>query len=326
MHQITKITGYIAIILIVLSFNFFLPRLMPGDPLSFLTGDPSMDMPIVLDEETRAKLLVYYGLDKPLLQQFADYMHNILHGDLGWSIYFNAPVSEILIGRLKWTLLLLGTATALYMTFGILLGAISAWNRGKKRDVGLLVSLLSIGSFPPFFLGMLLIILFCVNLQLFPLFGAKTPFMRYSSPLDEATDILYHLVLPVTTLVICYIGDVYLLMRNSMLNVIGEDYIVTARAKGLSEWYILRKHAMKNALLPITTMIALRVGFMISGMIFVETVFAYPGVGRLLFDAVTYRDYPLLQGAFLVITLVIIAANFVADIIYVRLDPRLQHN
>ena len=326
MHQITKITGYIAIILIVLSFNFFLPRLMPGDPLSFLTGDPSMDMPIVLDEEARAKLLAYYGLDKPLLQQFADYMHNILHGDLGWSIYFNAPVSEILIGRLKWTLLLLGTATALYMTLGILLGAISAWNRGKKRDVGLLVSLLSIGSFPPFFLGMLLIILFGVNLQLFPIFGAQTPFMRYSSPIDEASDILYHLILPVTTLVICYIGDVYLLMRNSMLNVIGEDYIVTARAKGLSEWYILRKHAMKNALLPITTMIALRVGFMISGMIFVETVFAYPGVGRLLFDAVTYRDYPLLQGAFLVITLVIIAANFVADMIYVRLDPRLQHN
>jgi peptide/nickel transport system permease protein len=326
MHQITKITGYIAIILIVLSFNFFLPRLMPGDPLSFLTGDPSMDMPIVLDEEARARLLAYYGLDKPLLQQFTDYMHNILHGDLGWSIYFNAPVSEILIGRLKWTLLLLGTATALYMSLGILLGAISAWNRGKKRDVGLLVSLLSVGSFPPFFLGMLLIILFGVNLQLFPIFGAQTPFMRYSSPLDEASDILYHLVLPVTTLVICYIGDVYLLMRNSMLNVIGEDYIVTARAKGLSEWYILRKHAMKNALLPITTMIALRVGFMISGMIFVETVFAYPGVGRLLFDAVTYRDYPLLQGAFLVITLVIIAANFVADMIYVRLDPRLQHN
>ena len=326
MHQITKITGYIAIILIVLSFNFFLPRLMPGDPLSFLTGDPSMDMPIVLDEEARAKLLAYYGLDKPLLQQFTDYMHNILHGDLGWSIYFNAPVSEILIGRLKWTLLLLGTATALYMTLGILLGAISAWNRGKKRDVGLLVSLLSVGSFPPFFLGMLLIILFGVNLQLFPIFGAQTPFMRYSSPIDEASDILYHLILPVTTLVICYIGDVYLLMRNSMLNVIGEDYIVTARAKGLSEWYILRKHAMKNALLPITTMIALRVGFMISGMIFVETVFAYPGVGRLLFDAVTYRDYPLLQGAFLVITLVIIAANFVADMIYVRLDPRLQHN
>ncbi len=116
------------------------------------------------------------------------------------------------------------------------------------------------------------------------------------------------------------------MMRNSMLNVIGEDYILTARAKGLAEWYILRKHAMKNALLPITTMIALRVGFMISGTILVETVFAYPGVGMLLFDAVMYRDYPLLQGAFLIITLVIIAANFVADMVYLRLDPRLRHD
>jgi len=326
MHQITKITGYVAIILVVLSFNFFLPRLMPGDPLSFLTGAPGMDMPIVLDEEMRAELLAYYGLDKPLLQQFADYMLNLLHGDLGWSIYYNAPVSGILIGRLKWTLLLVGTSTALYMVLGILLGAISAWKRGGKRDVGLLVSLLSIGSFPPFFLGMLFIILFGVKLNLFPVFGAQTPFMGYSSPFEEAIDILYHLFLPATTLVISHIGGVYLLMRNSMLNVIGEDYILTARAKGLAEWYIMHKHAMKNALLPITTMIALRTGFMIGGTILVETVFAYPGVGRLLFDAVTYRDYPLLQGAFLIITLVIITANFAADMVYVRLDPRLRHD
>jgi len=326
MHQITKITGYIAIILVVLSFNFFLPRLMPGDPLSFLTGAPGMDMPIVLDEAMRAKMLAYYGLDKPVMQQFADYILNLLHGDLGWSIYYNAPVTGILVGRLKWTLLLVGTATALYMVLGILLGAISAWKRGGKRDVGLLVSLLSIGSVPPFFLGLLFIILFAVKLNLFPAFGAQTPFMGYSSPLEEAIDILYHLFLPAITLVISHIGGVFLLMRNSMLNVIGEDYILTARAKGLAEGYIMRKHAMKNALLPITTMIALRTGFMIGGTILVETVFAYPGVGRLLFDAVTYRDYPLLQGAFLIITLVIITANFAADMVYVRLDPRLRHD
>ena len=325
MHQITKITGYVAIILVVLSFNFFLPRVMPGDPLSFLTGDPGMDMPIVLDEEMRTELLAYYGLDKPLLQQFTDYMLNLLHGNLGWSIYFNAPVSGILIGRLKWTLLLVGTATAIYMVLGIMLGTISAWKRGGKRDVGLLTFILSISSLPSFFLGMLFIILFGIKLELFPIFGAQTPFMRYSTPFGATEDIFRHLLLPVTTLVIAHIGGVYLLMRNSMLNVVGEDYILTARAKGLAEWYIMRRHAMKNALLPITTMIALRVGFMISGTIFVETVFAYPGVGRLLYDAVTYRDYPLLQGAFLIITLVIITANFVADIIYVRLDPRVKH-
>ncbi|RLG33712.1 ABC transporter permease [Methanosarcinales archaeon] len=325
MNIITKIISYITLIISILTFNFFLPRVMPGDPLSFLTGNPTMDMPIVLDEEMRAELLAYYGLDKPLLQQFTDYMLNLLHGNLGWSIYLNAPVSDVLIGALKWTFLLVGTATTIYIVLGIVLGAISAWNRGRKMDVGLLTFVLSVSSFPSFFLGLLFIILLGLNFSLFPVSGAQTPFTEYSTPLEAALDILRHLFLPAMTLVIAHIGGTYLLMRNSMLNVIGEDYIQTARAKGLSERYIMYKHAMKNALLPIITSIALRAGFMISGTIFVETVFAYPGVGRLLYDAVTYRDYPLLQGAFLIITLVIIAANFIADMMYAHLDPRVKH-
>ena len=325
MNIITKIISYITLIISILTFNFFLPRVMPGDPLSFLTGNPTMDMPIVLDEEMRAELLAYYGLDKPLLQQFTDYMLNLLHGNLGWSIYLNAPVSDVLIGALKWTFLLVGTATTIYIVLGIVLGAISAWNRGRKMDVGLLTFVLSVSSFPSFFLGLLFIILLGLNFSLFPVSGAQTPFTEYSTPLEAALDILRHLFLPAMTLVIAHIGGTYLLMRNSMLNVIGEDYIQTARAKGLSERYIMYKHAMKNALLPIITGIALRAGFMISGTIFVETVFAYPGVGRLLYDAVTYRDYPLLQGAFLIITLVIIAANFIADMMYAHLDPRVKH-
>ena len=325
MNIITKIISYITLIISILTFNFFLPRVMPGDPLSFLTGNPTMDMPIVLDEEMRAELLAYYGLDKPLLQQFTDYMLNLLHGNLGWSIYLNAPVSDVLIGALKWTFLLVGTATTIYIVLGIVLGAISAWNRGRKMDVGLLTFVLSVSSFPSFFLGLLFIILLGLNFSLFPVSGAQTPFTEYSTPLEAALDILRHLFLPAMTLVIAHIGGTYLLMRNSMLNVIGEDYIQTARAKGLSERYIMYKHAMKNALLPIITSIALRAGFMISGTIFVETVFAYPGVGRLLYDAVTYRDYPLLQGAFLIITLVIIAANFIADMTYAHLDPRVKH-
>jgi len=325
MNIITKIISYITLIISILTFNFFLPRVMPGDPLSFLTGNPTMDMPIVLDEEMRAELLAYYGLDKPLLQQFTDYMLNLLHGDLGWSIYLNAPVSDVLIRALKWTFLLVGTATTIYIVLGIVLGAISAWNRGRKMDVGLLTFVLSVSSFPSFFLGLLFIILLGLNFSLFPVSGAQTPFTEYSTPLEAALDILRHLFLPAMTLVIAHIGGTYLLMRNSMLNVIGEDYIQTARAKGLSERYIMYKHAMKNALLPIITSIALRAGFMISGTIFVETVFAYPGVGRLLYDAVTYRDYPLLQGAFLIITLVIIAANFIADMMYAHLDPRVKH-
>jgi peptide/nickel transport system permease protein len=149
--------------------------------------------------------------------------------------------------------------------------------------------------------------------------------MDYSTLSEEIIDLLYHLILPATTLILTSIGGMYLLTRNSMLNVLGEDYILTARAKGLGEGYIMCRHALKNALLPISTMIALIAGFMITGTILVETVFAYPGVGRLLYDAVLVRDYPLLQGAFLIITLVIIAANFVADLLYVYLDPRVKH-
>ena len=325
MHKITKVINYGITIFIILSFNFFLPRIMPGDPFAFLTGEPTMDMPIVLDPEMKAKLLTYYGLDKPLLQQFSDYTLKLLHGDLGWSIYYNAPVWEILKGSLKWTLLLVGISTAVYIIAGIILGAVSAWKKGKKMDTGLLTLILSISSFPSFFLGMLLIIIFGVNLQLFPISGARTPFMEYSALSEEIIDILHHLILPAVTLTLTSIGGIYLITRNSMVNVLGEDYIVTARAKGLSEGDIMRRHALKNALLPISTMIALIVGFMVMGTILVETVFAYPGVGRLLYEAVLVRDYPLLQGAFLIITMIIIAANFVADMIYVYLDPRVKH-
>jgi peptide/nickel transport system permease protein len=325
MHKITKVVNYGITIFIILSFNFFLPRIMPGDPFAFLTGEPTMDMPIVLDQEMKAKLLTYYELDKPLLQQFSDYMLNLLHGNLGWSIYFNAPVSNILIGSLKWTLLLVGISTVVYIIAGIILGAVSAWKKGKKMDAGLLTCILSISSFPSFFLGMLFIIIFGVNLQLFPISGARTPFMEYSELSEEIIDIVHHLILPAVTLILTSIGGIYLITRNSMVNVLGEDYIVTARAKGLNERDIMRQHALKNALLPISTMIALIVGFMVMGTILVETVFAYPGVGRLLYEAVLVRDYPLLQGAFLIITMIIIAANFVADMIYVYLDPRVKH-
>ena len=261
MNIITKIISYITLIISILTFNFFLPGVMPGDPLSFLTGNPTMDMPIVLDEEMRAELLAYYGLDKPLLQQFTDYMLNLLHGNLGWSIYLNAPVSDVLIGALKWTFLLVGTATTIYIVLGIVLGAISAWNRGRKMDVGLLTFVLSVSSFPSFFLGLLFIILLGLNFSLFPVSGAQTPFTEYSTPLEAALDILRHLFLPAMTLVIAHIGGTYLLMRNSMLNVIGEDYIQTARAKGLSERYIMYKHAMKNALLPIITLVIIAANF-----------------------------------------------------------------
>ena len=324
MHQINKLASYFVIVLIILSINFFLPRVVPGDPLSYLT-DPGADIPVRMTEEKTERLLAYYGLDKPISEQYINYMVGIIRGDLGWSIYYSAPVLEVILGRLKWTLILVGTSTAIYITLGILLGATSAWARGRKKDMALLISIISISSFPSFFIGILMVIFFGVKLGIFPLSGAQTAFATYSSPLEEIFDILHHLVLPAATLVLSHIGGTYFLMRNSMLGVLGEDYIMTARAKGLSERYILHKHALTNALLPIVTMTAMTVGFMIMGTIFVETVFAYPGIGNLLYNAVSYNDYPLLQGIFLFITIAIVGANFIADMIYIRLDPRVNH-
>jgi peptide/nickel transport system permease protein len=324
MHQISKLAYYFVIVLIILSINFFLPRVMPGDALSYLT-DPGADMPVRMTEEKGEILLAYYGLDKPLSEQYINYMVGIIRGDLGLSIYYNDPVLEVILSRMKWTLLLVGTSTAIYITLGILLGATSAWARGRKKDMALLISILSISSFPSFFIGILMVIFFVVKLGIFPLSGAQTAFATYSNPLEEIFDILHHLVLPAATLIISHIGGTYFLMRNSMLGVLGEDYIMTARAKGLSERCILHKHAIKNALLPIVTMTAMTAGFMVTGTIFVEMVYAYPGIGNLLYNAVSYNDYPLLQGIFLFITITIVGANFIADMIYIRLDPRVNH-
>jgi len=319
-----RVAQYLVTVFIVLSLNFFLPRLMPGDPLSYLTGDPGTDMPVVMSEEVRQRLLAYYGLDEPLVQQYRDYLVNLARGDLGWSIYYNAPVSSVLLGSFKWTLLLMGTATVVYTTLGILLGALSAWRRGTKTDIGLLVSVFSFGSWPPFFLAMLLIIFLSVRLGAFPIGGARSLVGSQASGWKRAADVVYHLFLPCLTLVLTHLSGVYLLVRNATLGVLGEDYIQTARAKGLRERDVLLRHALPNALLPIITMIAMRFGFLMMGTMFVEVVFAYPGMGTLIYEACITRDYPLLQGAFLLTMAFVMLFNLAADLLYARLDPRVK--
>jgi peptide/nickel transport system permease protein len=324
MHHISKIVHYLVIIFIILSINFFLPRMMPGDPLAYLT-DPSVDMGSGMSEEKRELMLGYYRLDKPLFEQYINYLTGLTSGDLGTSIHLNAPVMKVILGALKWTLLLTMTSTIIYVSLGVFIGAASAWERGGKKDIGLLILIITLSSIPSFFLGILFVIFFALKMKIFPIGGAYTMSVLYSDFFDKIADILYHLVLPVATLVISHLGGTYLLMRNSMLNVLGDDYILTARAKGISEQYILYKHALRNALLPIVTMSALAIGFMITSTIFVESVFAYPGIGLMMYNAVLYHDYPLLQGIFLLMTIGIIGANFIADMIYEVLDPRLRH-
>ncbi len=319
-----RIVQYLITVAIVLTLNFFLPRMMPGDPLAALEGDPAADVPVLLTEEARSKLLTYYGLDKPPLIQYRDYLLNVARGDMGWSIYYNVPVATLLWGRLKWTLLLMGLATVIYTSLGILLGTLSAWYRGTRLDLGLLGGVFALGSWPPFFLGMLLIIAFSVKLDLFPIGGVGNATGEYPGALARGADVAHHLVLPCVALVLSHLPSIYLMMRNSLLGVLGQDYIRTAQAKGLRERFILTRHALPNGLLPVVTMIAMRFGFLITGTITVEVVFSYPGMGSLLQEAFRARDYPVLQGAFLLIMITVLLFNLLAELLYARLDPRTR--
>jgi len=319
-----RVVQYLVTLIVLLSLNFLLPRMMPGDPLSCLVGDPGADAPILLTEEMRENLLEYYGLDKPLMEQYRDYLAGLVTGDLGWSIYYNAPVTSVLLGRLKWTLFLSGTAAVIYTVLGVLLGAVSAWKRGTKVDVGLVTTVFSLGSWPPFFLGMLLIIVFSFKLGAFPIGGAQSPAAVQAGGLAQVKDVLHHWFLPCLALVLTHLPGIYLLTRNSMLSVLGEDYVRTARSKGLREFRVLLRHALPNALLPIVTTIAMRFGFAIMGAMFVEVVFAYPGMGTLIYQAGAARDYPLLQGGFLLTMTFVVFFNLMADLLYARLDPRAR--
>ncbi len=323
-HRGSKLVQYAITVVILLTLNFFLPRMMPGDPLAYLMGEPGADAPMLLTEEMRANLLEYYGLDKPLVAQYWDYLSGLARGDLGWSIYYNAPVGSVILGRLKWTLVLGGTAAVIYIALGIALGAISAWRRGSGTDVGLLVTIFSLGSWPPFFLGMVFIVFFSYQWGLFPIGGAQSAQAARLGGLRQVGDILHHWFLPALTLVVTHLPGMYLITRNSMLSVMREDYIRTARSKGILESLVLLQHALPNALLPIVTTIGLRFGFMLMGTMFVEVVFAYPGMGTLIYEAGAARDYPLLQGAFLMTMIVVLALNLIADATYGWLDPRVR--
>lgn len=314
-----KVGQYVLVLVVALTLNFLLPRAMPGDPLQFIVGE---DIGRLTPEE-RERVRVEAGLDRPLHEQFGRYLGDLARGDLGWSIAKKQPIGDILKDRVPITLLLTGSALVLSTLIGVVLGALAAWRRGGRTDLGILAFFIFLESLPAFWVGMLLVAVFSVNLRILPIFGFETPYVRYDG-LDRVKDIAVHLILPLTTLTIVSISAMFLVARYSMLSVLGEDYISVARAKGLYERWILFRHALRNALLPVATLFMLRVGFIVSGAVVVETVFSYPGIGRMLFEAVLARDYPLLQAGFILATLTVVAANIVVDLVYPMLDPRVR--
>ncbi len=306
---------------LLITLNFFLPRAMPGDPISSLE-EPTAST-YVRDDTTRAALAKYYGLDRPLAVQYGRYLRGLTTGDLGVSIRYNAPVSGLVRERLPRTLLLVGSALAIATAVGLLAGIHSGWRRDRPVDRGLLSLFLALRNLPAFFLGSLAIFVFSVKLGWFPLGGANTPFSESFGLWRRVVDIAHHLVLPASVMAVQFAAFQYLVMRASMVSELGSEYLVLGRAKGLLDRRLKYRHAARNAVLPVVTLVALEVGFGISSSVLVETVFAYPGMGRLISDAVAFRDYPTLQACFLVLTLVVLVVNFLADVISARLDPRI---
>ncbi|WP_264738024.1 ABC transporter permease [Cytobacillus firmus] len=313
-----KLLQYFIVIFLMLTLNFLLPRLMPGNPLVFLAGE---DVGFMSSAEKDA-ILDKYGLNDSIFEQYGAYIRNIFTGDFGYSYQQKRPISELLMERLPWTMLLTGLGLVLSTVIGVMFGAISAWRRGTRTDANLLTVFMFLSAMPSFWVGMILVSIFSAQLGWLPVFGAESAWSNYTG-MDRLIDIGKHLILPLATLILISVTSTFMIMRYSMLNVLGEDYIMMAKAKGVKEKVIKYKHAMRNALLPVATVFMLSLGFTLGGATVIETVFAYPGVGRLMFESVLSRDYPLIQATFLIITFSVVIANFLADLIYPLLDPKV---
>ncbi len=313
-----KIVFAIVTILIIMTLNFAIFRLMPGDPIAMLADQ------IRLRPEQVARLYELFGLDKPLWEQYISYMSQTLQGFLGYSYYTQHPVTQDIMDRLPNTLLLVGVSTIVSIVIGMVVGIVAAARRGSAVDIGAISFGFLGNSVPTFWLGLLLLLIFGVNLQWFPLRGT-TSVPAPTEPIALVVDILWHMALPTLVLVIIQFGGFALVMRAAMMDVLTEDYITLARAKGVDERNVLYKHALRNAMLPMVTVIALAFGFTLSGALLTETVFSWYGLGRYIWDAIVRQDFPALQGIFFIISVMVVAANLVADIIYGFLDPRVKH-
>lgn len=307
-------------ILAIVGIVFLLPRLMPGDPL-LARVDPSSSI-YVVDQATRARFLSYYGLDRPLPAQFLHYLDSLAHGDLGWSISHNVPVSTLIAEHLPWTLLLLSTSIGIASLLAFLGGVAAAWRRGRRSDRVLVVATTAVRTLPEYAWAAVLLILFAVVFPVLPLAGARTPFAHDGSLPAEIGDVAKHLVLPAASLSLGMLAGAFLLVRNSTIGALGQDYMLLARAKGLPERRLRYRHAGRNALLPFLTLIGIQVGFAVGGAVFVESTFSYPGMGSLILQAVSERDYPVLEATFLVLSATVLVANAAVDLLYAFLDPR----
>jgi peptide/nickel transport system permease protein len=312
-----KVAAAVLTLVFVLIFNFFLFRGI-GDPTTQLARLPQASPQEI--EELRAD----YGLDKPVTGQFVDYVGDTLRFDLGISQSTREPVWDEITNAIPWTLLLVGTGTLIATILGAWMGVAAATRRGKKADSGLLGFSLFTYSAPEYWIGIILILVFAVALPIFPAGQQVTPGAEFSSWWAEALDVADHLVLPATAMTLLLLGQYFLIMRSSMVDVLTEDFVTVKRATGLPWHRVVSRHAVPNALLPLVTIAAIQFGAVAGGAITIETIFSWPGLGELTFNAINNRDFPVLQGTFLVFSVAVIVANLLADCLYFFLDPRVQ--
>lgn len=302
-------------VFVAITLNFVIFRAAPGDAV---TGLRCQFCTVEFKEQLRAEL----GLDKSKWEQYVLYLQSLAQGDMGRSFVTREPVVDELVDPLLNTLPMIALGTAFSIVFGVLAGVVAAWRRGTFLDWGNLSFSLLFYSLPTQWLGLMLLIVFAGTL---PASGVSDPFLEFTDPSwwETFVDRLEHMVLPAATIGIVLFGEYALIVRSSLLEALSEDYVLTARAKGLRNLAIVWKHAFRASLLPVATLIALSLGYLVAGAILVEAVFSYPGIGLVTYDAVTERDYPVLQGAFLILTLSVVIANYIADLLYFKLDPRV---
>ena len=313
-----KVLGALATLAFVVVFNFFLFRVVEGDPVANLFRGRNLTF------EQRQELRVQFGLDGSMWEQFGRYVEQTLQLNLGRSYTTNQPVIDEIWEAAPATIALVGVATVLSTLLGLWIGTVAGWRRGTRQDRLLTSASMVTWSTPEFWLGMLLLTFFAVRLGLFPTGGISDPSSE-GSALSKLLDQLWHMFLPCLTLTVAYLGEYALIMRSSVVDVMREDYLTLARAKGLRDVQVRNRHAVRNALLPSTALIAINFGFVISGAITVETVFSWPGLGLLTYDALRGPDLPMLQGLFLVFSAAVIFFNLAADLLYPYLDPRVRY-
>ena len=326
MSRSTKILRYIIrrlfqavpIVLAIIVLNFFLLNMAEGDAVDVLAGEAGSATP-----EYMAELRAKFGLDQPLPVQLFVYLKNIISLDLGYSFRHDMPVSVLIVDRFWPTLLLMVSTIILAVLFGILLGLLAAINLNTWKDAVISVFALITYATPLFWVGLMMIVVFSINLRWFPTSGMENIAAFYEG-FDRFVDISRHLVLPTITLSLFYLALYTRLMRASMLEQYGQDYVVTARAKGLPERRITFGHVLRNALLPVVTMAGVQVGALIGGSVIVESVFAWPGLGMLAFESLFARDLNLLLGIFLISSVLVVVVNLIVDVIYCFLDPRIE--